>query len=194
MRPAYWVLPALWMAGILWFSSDTFSADATGSFLIPLLRWFIPGATDPQRHFLHQALRKLAHLTEYAILALLWYRACARGRGLSPSRSAWLAGLTAVGWAALDETRQTFTVTRVGSPADVALDSAGAAFALAGARLGWSSVGLVTSALLWTAAIGGVLFLALHAALGLASGWLWATTPAAWLLLWWRRRARRGAP
>jgi VanZ family protein len=61
-------------------------------------------------------LRKAAHLTEYAILGLLLFRAL--GRELP----AFAAG---VGYAITDEIHQLFVRGRHGSPLDVAVDAAG---------------------------------------------------------------------
>ena len=61
-------------------------------------------------------LRKCAHATEYAILALLLYRA------LSRELPAFLIG---VAYAITDEVHQHFVQGRHASPVDVAIDSAG---------------------------------------------------------------------
>ena len=63
-------------------------------------------------------LRKCAHVTEYAILALLLYRAL--GRELP----AFLLGLA---YAVTDEMHQRFVRGRHASPFDVAIDAAGLA-------------------------------------------------------------------
>ena len=62
-------------------------------------------------------LRKLAHATEYAILALLLARAT--------GSHAWAFALT-VAYAGSDEFHQTFVRGRHGSPIDVGIDAAGA--------------------------------------------------------------------
>jgi VanZ family protein len=61
-------------------------------------------------------LRKCAHVTEYAILGALLYRALGR------APAAWLAG---VAYAATDELHQRFVAGRHASPLDVAIDAAG---------------------------------------------------------------------
>ena len=61
-------------------------------------------------------LRKCAHATEYAVLALLLYRAV--GREL-------LAFLLGFGYAITDEIHQAFVRGRHASPFDVAMDAAG---------------------------------------------------------------------
>jgi VanZ family protein len=62
-------------------------------------------------------LRKLAHVSEYAILGFLLARAIRR-----PG----LAVVLAAGYAPTDEVHQTFVRGRHGAPLDVVIDSAGA--------------------------------------------------------------------
>jgi VanZ family protein len=74
-------------------------------------------------------LRKLAHMTEYGVLWLLWLRAL---RWRVPL---WAAAI-AIAYACTDEFHQTFVAGRHGSPVDVLIDSAGVALA-ALLRQGW---------------------------------------------------------
>jgi VanZ family protein len=67
-------------------------------------------------------LRKLAHMTEYAILAVLFLRAT--------GSYAWAFAL-AVTYAATDEFHQLFVRGRHGSPLDVGIDAIGALAGLA---------------------------------------------------------------
>jgi VanZ family protein len=67
-------------------------------------------------------LRKLAHMAEYAVLALLLLRAT--------GSYAWALAAT-VGYACTDELHQTFVQGRHGSPVDVAIDAVGALAGLA---------------------------------------------------------------
>jgi len=78
----------------------------------------------------HAVIRKLAHVTEYAILAVLVARALDEP-GRAPDRVA--AGTLAIcaAYAALDELHQSFVPSRTGSPLDVALDASGAALGIA---------------------------------------------------------------
>jgi hypothetical protein len=70
-----WLPPLLWMAVMLWLSTDTFAAERTGGLLWPLLSVLAPRVTDAQYALLHFFIRKSAHGTEYALLALLLLRA-----------------------------------------------------------------------------------------------------------------------
>src|SRR5207245_1884182 len=88
---------------------------------------------DAQIAALHALIRKGAHVTEYAVLAALWFVALTRERGLSRRRAAWLAFVVAVGWAFLDELHQATEPSRTASAMDVAIDATGA---LAAATVG----------------------------------------------------------
>jgi VanZ family protein len=70
-------------------------------------------------------LRKLAHMTEYAVLAVLLRRAT--------GSDAWALAL-AVAYAASDEVHQLFVRGRHGSPIDVGIDAVGALIGVAAAR------------------------------------------------------------
>ena len=80
-------------------------------------------------------LRKLAHVTEYAVLTALWWRAL---RSLGVRRPILVAIAISVGYAATDEYHQTFIEGRHGSPLDVAIDASGIliAYGLATRRRG----------------------------------------------------------
>lgn len=134
MRLAHWLPPVLWMALILWLSGASFSAEATGAVLTPVLHRLMPWASAALVATIHGGLRKLAHLTLYAVLALLWYRAFAKGRGLPAAKAVALAFAIAAAWAGVDESRQAATPSRSGSVVDVAIDWAGAAIALVARR------------------------------------------------------------
>ena len=69
-------------------------------------------------------LRKIAHMTEYALLCFLWWRALRTVA--SPGRAIALALSVTIASAVTDEVHQTFVEGRHGSPVDVAIDSVGA--------------------------------------------------------------------
>ena len=189
IRLTIWLPPLAWMALIMWFSTGDFSAESTGSVLQPVLQWLLPWASSSQIATLHALVRKMAHMTEYAVLATLWFIALTRERRWSARRAAWLALLVAVGWAFLDELHQATVPSRTASIGDVGFDTAGALVASSVARLGWRRViGTLTTTLLWTAVIGGALVIAINLASGVASGVLWITVPVAAALLLVRRR------
>jgi VanZ family protein len=119
-----------WMALIFLFSADSDSGETSGGLLeaIVTLLTAIVGPIGPEaRDGLHLLLRKAAHFTEYAILALLWAGVLPRG----PRRLLWALALT-TGYAVTDEIHQAFVPNRGPSPFDVLIDAAGAAVALIG--------------------------------------------------------------
>jgi VanZ family protein len=191
-RLATWAPPIVWTAVVLVMSSASFNAYNTGAVLQPLLTWLVPWLTAEHLRLLHGLVRKAAHLTEYAILAALWFRAFTR-TATSPTTAAWLALAVSVACAVVDETHQALVPTRTGSAGDVMIDAVGALAALAAARLGWvGAAEATTSVLLWIAVAGGALMLALGVAAGAGGGALWLTVPLAAGLLIYRRR--RTAP
>ena len=123
----YW-LPALtWTCVVLYASSDTFSAQNTGS-ILETVTTFLFGRISPETFdTVHFLIRKSAHVTEYGILGLLWFRAW---RGARPGfQWKWsLAGIgMALATAITDEVHQSFVPSRGSSAWDVMLDVTGAA-------------------------------------------------------------------
>lgn len=187
-----WLPPLVWMAAIMWFSSGDFSAENTGGILAPLFQWLLPWASPAQINALHAIVRKTAHVTEYAVLAALWFVTFTRERRWSARTAAWAALLIAIGWAFLDELHQATEPSRTASAVDVVYDSTGALLASLVARAGWRrAAATATTVLLWTAAAGGAAVIAINLASGVGSGVLWLTVPAAaaLLLLRWRKSA-----
>ena len=126
-----WLPLFVWMALISWFSTNSFSNENTGSIIEPILRALLGRSfTKELFDLIHYLIRKSAHVTEYAILGLLWYRAVNQGlRGWS-RKAAIAGGLFSISYASLDEFHQTFTSTREGRPLDVMIDSSGAIIAM----------------------------------------------------------------
>jgi hypothetical protein len=71
----YWLPPLVWMAAIFTGSSDAKSSQHSSRFVEPILHWLFPHMTQPHIEQIHYDFRKFCHLTEYAILALLLWRA-----------------------------------------------------------------------------------------------------------------------
>ena len=83
---------------------------------------------DADRGTVHFVLRKVGHFSEYALLALLWWRAL---RSRLAARTALVAALIiCVAYAATDELHQTQVRGRHGTLRDVGIDAAGAGLAL----------------------------------------------------------------
>ena len=75
-------------------------------------------------------VRKAAHMTEYAILGILWLQAL-RSYGIRLRRSVLFSFLISAGYAATDEAHQVLVAGRAGQIRDVAIDAAGAAVGIA---------------------------------------------------------------
>jgi VanZ family protein len=126
----------LWIAFICYASTAALSAPQTSRIIGPLLRWLFPEITDAQLLAAHMTVRKLAHLTEYAVLALLASRAFLTSSREFLRRRWFVASLAlAACLALLDELNQSFTPLRGGSIWDSLLDLTGASLALAAVAL-----------------------------------------------------------
>jgi len=180
-------LPAvLWTALIAWLSGEAWSASGTG-FLGPLLASLVPWAAPEQLEAGVWLIRTCAHFVEYAVLGGLWRWAFAP-RAAAGGLAFGLSLATAV----LDEAHQATTVSRTGSIADVLLDAAGAATALALLAGGGAAIDRLIGGLLWIAALGGAGLLAVNWAVAAPAPWLWPSIPVAWIALFlWRRRPAR---
>ena len=122
---------ALWMAVIFFASTNSMSASNTSRFVRPLLLWLSPDISEQSLTFAHFMVRKCAHFTEYAVLALLAARAFLTS-SIALLRHRWLAVsfVLVATYALLDEYHQTFASSRTGSIHDSFIDIAGGAAGL----------------------------------------------------------------
>jgi VanZ family protein len=124
-----WLPVILWAIVISLFSTHVFTADNTGRFLVPILRWLFPHASPQRLAQMHFFIRKSGHFTEYFILSLLVLRGLRAGR--KQTRLVWaaVALLAVAAYASLDEFHQSFVPGRTAAVSDVVLDTTGGAFA-----------------------------------------------------------------
>jgi len=131
-----WLWVLLWAAIIWTLGGDDFSAPATNSTLFEWLRWLVADLDPITRYRLAIGIRKSAHFVEYAVLALLTFRASLMAAGRNRLASAaWMALFIVASLASADEARQAFSPVRSGSAYDVLLDIAGGAISIAGLLL-----------------------------------------------------------
>jgi VanZ family protein len=130
----YWLPALIWMALIFSASSDANSFAHSSRILGPLLHWLFPQMPDDTMHLIVLIARKCVHLTEYAVFALLLWRALRKPVKNDPRpwlwREARLALLMVALYAASDEFHQCFVPTRTGLVLDVLVDTAGGAAGL----------------------------------------------------------------
>ena len=125
----YWTPAIIWLAMMYLFSTDMMSSGETSRFVVPMLTFFFPALSPAQIDLWHGVIRKLAHVTEYFILASLLYRSLTFEH---PNRmTAKLRTMTFIVLAALmDELHQSFTASRTASLLDVGYDCLGGVWAL----------------------------------------------------------------
>jgi VanZ family protein len=126
-----WLPVFIWLGVIFLGSIDLMSAEHTSRFIVPFLRWLKPDISPETLASIHFIVRKCAHLGEYAVLALLLFRAAILTnlkRSLAILYvSVWVACLFV---ATTDEFHQTFVASRGASATDIMIDSGGAILGL----------------------------------------------------------------
>src|SRR3954462_10059121 len=120
------------MVGIFSASSDHASFAHTSRFIGPLVQWLFPHISESGLHAVILGVRKCAHVTEYAILAALCWRALRRSGNADvwEWKVALKTLLLVVVYAATDEFHQKFVPSREASVLDVLIDSGGGALGL----------------------------------------------------------------
>jgi VanZ family protein len=136
LRPflKYWLPVLIWMALIFSASGDSHSYEHSSRLITPLLHWLFPQMPATRVDAIVYFVRKCLHLTEYAMLALLLWRAMQKPMKNDPRpwtwRSARLALLLVILYAASDEFHQTFVPARSALVSDVVVDTIGGAAGL----------------------------------------------------------------
>jgi VanZ family protein len=136
LRPflKYWLPALIWLALIFSASSDSHSYEHSSFFVEPFLHWLFPQMPEAQVKEIHHLIRKCAHLTEYAVLALLLWRAVRRPVKNDPRPWIWAEAGLALAivflFAASDEFHQIFVSMRTALVSDVFIDTAGGAAGL----------------------------------------------------------------
>jgi VanZ family protein len=129
----YWLPVLVWMAVIFTASADSKSFEHSSRLLAPLLQWLFPQMSQDTVHLIVFLARKCAHLAEYAVFALLVWRALNRSKNnLTPWSWPKVSGtlLIVFLYAASDEFHQIFVPTRTPAIHDVVIDTIGGAAAL----------------------------------------------------------------
>lgn len=128
-RLTYWI-PAICVALLISsFSTHYFSGEQTSRFIIPILHWLLPWADARVLRLLHIAIRKSAHVTEFAVFSAAVFH------GVRAERHGWrlewavLTLLIAVAYAGFDEWHQSFVPLREARVRDVLIDVTGALLA-----------------------------------------------------------------
>jgi VanZ family protein len=130
----HWLPVLVWMWIIFSASGDRQSMQHSSRIIEPVVRWLLPHLSDDAVRAIVLLARKCAHLAEFAVLALLLWRALRKAA--DPGNASWrwseasLALALVALYAASDELHQAFVPPRQGCVGDVLLDTTGAALGL----------------------------------------------------------------
>jgi VanZ family protein len=126
-----WMPVIAWMLVIFAGSSDVLSAANTSRFLLPFLLWLDPSISYHTIELIHLLLRKAGHVTEYAILAVLLWRALRGSFAVLSRRTISICTFfVAASFAASDEFHQSFVPSRTATMHDVFIDCVGISLAI----------------------------------------------------------------
>jgi VanZ family protein len=130
----YWLPPLVWMVLIFTGSSDAKSYQHTSLLVEPFLHWLFPHMTQAHIEEIHHLIRKCGHLTEYAVLVFLFWRAVRQPVKNDSRPWRWREAGVALSlvflYAASDEFHQSFVPTRTPMVLDVLIDTFGGAAGL----------------------------------------------------------------
>jgi VanZ family protein len=116
----------IWIGVILFLGSGQGASTRTSLIIRPILEFLFPNASFETIALYHGIIRKLAHLTEYAVLGFLASRAFARSSNNVLRKYFFLTAVMLVLIVATsDEFNQSFNPERTSSPVDVLIDFAG---------------------------------------------------------------------
>jgi VanZ family protein len=116
----------LWIGFIFFMSSNSGSMTNTSRFIRPLLEFLFPNSPAETLDIYHGYIRKLAHFTEYAMLAFWASRTFRNSSAYFLQRFWYLPTMLCVfSVASFDEYNQSFNQNRTGSIYDVLLDCLG---------------------------------------------------------------------
>jgi VanZ family protein len=126
-----WLPTLLWLCLLAVFSTDSFSAEHTGSLLWKIVHAVYGGISERQFEVLHFFVRKAAHFTFYGLLSVFAYYSW---KATLPARRIWTFRWSGLALAvtliagSLDEFHQSLVPSRTASSHDVLLDLTGALF------------------------------------------------------------------
>ena len=128
----YWLPLLVWLGVIFFMSTSVMSSEHTSRYIVPFLLWLKPGMSPATIWTILVVVRKCAHVIEYAIMALLLWRAL-RSVPRLRTKPLTVFGAALLGcalFAASDEFHQIFVKSRTPSVRDVFLDIGGALLGL----------------------------------------------------------------
>lgn len=130
----YWFPVVVCAALIFGGSTDLLSTSHTSRFIRPIVLWFNPNLPEETVGEIVTVIRKGGHLTEYALLTILIWRALRKPVRDDHRPWSWWTGIVAIGiaglYASTDEWHQSFVSTRFASAMDVLIDIAGGAIGI----------------------------------------------------------------
>jgi VanZ family protein len=130
-RKTWWLLTATWAVMIFNLSRAPYSSASSARFISIALNWLSISILPQDLGLMNTLLRKSAHLTEYAVLAVFLYNSL-KPAGDAPwsRKAAFWALLVSGSYSLTDEFHQLFVPGRHASFSDCVVDTTGALWGL----------------------------------------------------------------
>jgi VanZ family protein len=127
----YWLPVVILLGVIFWLSGGNFTAGRTSEFFFPIIKSLFPQLSPEDVTFVHELIRKFAHIVEYFFLGLLLSIAVFRSPLRMPDSKKIILVIILIFLASVaDEIRQSFVALRKASLVDVGLDMIGGLMAV----------------------------------------------------------------
>ena len=127
----YWLPVIILLSVIFWLSGGNFTDGHTSEFFFPIIKSLFPQLSPEDVIFVHELIRKFAHITEYFLLGLLLSLAVFRSPLRMPDSQKTILVIILIFLASVsDEIRQSFVALRKASLVDVGLDMIGGLMAV----------------------------------------------------------------
>jgi len=137
----YWLPAVLLMTLMACMSTGLGQVSNSSRIIGPILHWFVPDISPEMEGRIVFLIRKNAHVTEYAVLAVVVWRALRKplrgDRRPWSAKTACQAILFGACFATTDEIHQSFHPSRQGQFADVVLDTFGASLGITVVWIVW---------------------------------------------------------
>ncbi len=125
----WWLITLAWATQIFYLSTAPFSSSRSESLLAEMLASFHLNVSPDTLTSVNSLLRKLAHLIQYSIFCLLFYRCLGGWNRWRPHLARWCV-LAAAIYSVTDEFHQMLVPGRGPSLVDCGIDTTGAAVAM----------------------------------------------------------------
>lgn len=130
MKKIIYFLPSITIMVLIFLASNDPASGEKSDFITKFIFKILDEILNTQHTYSQEMglsffIRKMAHITEYALLSLSIYFGLSKNYNINNEKNIIMSSLFSIFYAITDEYHQTFIVGRVGTYEDVLIDSIG---------------------------------------------------------------------